>query len=232
MARTPRQFVPGYPSHVVHRGNNRQKIFHSEADYRFLWRCLKEATQEFQVAVNAYVFMANHVHLLLTPGEPPGVSCAMHSASRRYAGYFNQRYQRTGTLWEGRFHASLVTTDHYLLSCHRYIDLNPVRAGIVADPSNYPWSSHRFYAMAEDNTLVTPHPAISALGNASTPLRTAYRALFSSPLDGVELEAIRKASFSGTAIGSRTAQRGRKPKKCVPDTNSYFVPYFVPDTNS
>ena len=180
---------------------------------------MKEATEEFQVAVNAYVFMTNHVHLLLTPGEPRAISSAMHSASRRYAGYFNQRYERTGTLWEGRFHASLVTTDHYLFSCHRYIDLNPVRAGIVVDPSIYPWSSHRFYTMDEGNALVTPHPAISALGCEGTSLRAAYRALFSSPLEEVELEAIRKASLSGTAIGARTAPRGRKPGKCVPDTN-------------
>jgi putative transposase len=228
MARTPRQFVPGYPSHVVHRGNNRQKIFHSETDYRFLWRCMKEATEEFQVAVNAYVFMTNHVHFLLTPGDSFAISNAMHSVSRRYAGYFNRRYERTGTLWEGRFHASLVTTDRYLFGCHRYIDLNPVRAGLALDPSVYPWSSHRFYTMDEPNALVTPHPAIAALGDGRSSLRTAYRALFASPLDGAELEAIRKASLSGTPIGAKTVPRGRRVRKCVPDTNFYSVP----DTNS
>jgi putative transposase len=227
MARTPRLFVPGYPSHVVHRGNNRQKIFHSETDYRFLWRCMKEAADEFQVAVNAYVFMANHLHLLLTPGDPSAISNAMHSASRRYAGYFNHRYERTGTLWEGRFHASLVTTDHYLFSCHRYIDLNPVRAGLVVDPSAYPWSSHRFYTMDEANPLITPHPAITALGRERNSVRAAYRSLFLSPLEGADLYAIRRACLAGTPIGAQTAPRGRKPKKCVPDTNFYFVP----DTN-
>jgi len=143
MARSPRQFVPGYPSHLTHRGNNRQRIFHCEGDYRFLWRCIKEASDEHRVAVNAYVFMSNHLHLLMTPEEEGvAISRAMHSASRRYAGYFNHRYERTGTLWEGRFHASLVTTDKYLITCHRYIDLNPVRAGLAAGPELYAWSSH------------------------------------------------------------------------------------------
>jgi putative transposase len=219
MARTPRQFVPGYPSHVVHRGNNRQQIFHCEADYRFLLRCVKEAAEKFQVAVNAYVFMTNHMHLLVTPGEPSAISNAMHSVSRRYAGYFNHRYERTGTLWEGRFHASLVKTDRHLLNCHRYIDQNPVRAGLVADPSHYPWSSHRFYTRGETNPLVIPHPAIIALGREGNSLQAAYRILCASPLEAAELDAIRKACISGKAIGAQPGRRGPKRRKCVPDTN-------------
>jgi putative transposase len=180
---------------------------------------MKEAAEEFQVAVNAYVFMTNHTHLLMTPGEPSAISNAMHSASRRYAGYFNHRYERTGTLWEGRFHASLVTTDHHLLSCHRYIDLNPVRAGLVADPSHYPWSSHRFYTAGETNPLVTAHQAVIALGREGNSLRNAYRILCSSPLEAAELEAIRKACLSGIPIGAQTGTRGPKRRKCAPDTN-------------
>jgi len=218
MARSPRQFVPGYPSHVTHRGNNRQRIFHCEGDYRFLWRCIKEAAHEFQVAVNAYVFMSNHLHLLLTPREPSAISKAMHSASRRYAGYFNHRYERTGTLWEGRFHASLVTHDRYFLSCHRYIDQNPLRAGLARVPELYPWSSHRFYALGEENPLVTAHRAIDVLGENEVSRRKAYQALSSRILDEAELDIIRRACRSGRPIGEKGAPMGRRPRKVVPDT--------------
>jgi putative transposase len=219
MARTPRQFVPGYPTHLVHRGNNRQKIFHSETDYRFLWTCTKEASEEFQVAVNSYVFMANHIHLLLTPGDPTAISRMLHSASRRYAGFFNARYQRTGTLWEGRFHASLVQSDHYLLACHRYIDLNPVRAGIVSHPAAYGWSSHRFHAMGEPNQLVTPHATVLDLSSDIPSRCRHYRQLFASGLDPCDLHAFRTASLSGRPVGAPSFMRGRRPPKCVPDTN-------------
>ena len=220
MARSPRQFVPGYPSHVTHRGNNRQRIFHCEGDYRFLWRCIKEATDEYEVAVNAYVLMTNHVHFLLTPGEPSAISKAMHSASRRYAGYFNHRYERTGTLWEGRFHASLVTNDRYFLSCHRYIDQNPLRAGLARVPENYPWSSHRFYAVGENNPLVTAHHAIDVLGENESSRRKAYRSLCARFLDDAELDIIRKACRSGRPIAEKGPPMGRRPRKVVPDTTS------------
>src|ERR1700755_3283307 len=108
MPRPPRHFVAGYPAHIVHRGHNRQPIFHCEGDFHFLWNCLREAVGELSIAVHAYVLMTNHIHLLATPREPDAISRALHSVSRRYAGYFNKRYSRTGTLWEGRFHAALV----------------------------------------------------------------------------------------------------------------------------
>ena len=227
MARSPRHFVPGYPSHVTHRGNNRQRIFHCEGDYRFLWNCIKEGADEHRVAVNAYVFMGNHVHLLMTPDDPTAISRAMHSASRRYAGYFNKRYERTGTLWEGRFRASLVKTDAYFLTCHRYIDQNPLRAGLARVPEQYPWSSHRFYAMGEANPLVTAHHAISILGESDESRRTAYQHLVSRPLGGVDLECIRKACRSGRPIGEDLPRAGR-PKKSVPDTNFnlYLTPFL------
>jgi putative transposase len=197
----------------VHRGNNRQAIFHCEGDYHYFWRCLKEASDEFHVDVNCYVFMANHVHLLLTPTSCEGISRTMHSASRRYSGYFNQRYQRTGTLWEGRFFASLVTADHYLLACHRYIDLNPVRAAIARSPELYPWSSHRYYAMGERNSLITPHKAIVSLASPHRPLTSAYRALFEDELDPSDLAAIRAASKAGRPIGTKKPPMGRPHKK-------------------
>ncbi len=227
MARSPRQFVPGYPSHITHRGNNRQRIFHCERDYRFFWRCIKEATGECGVGVNAYVLMTNHVHLLMTPlADPAAISRAMHSASRRYAGYFNGRYERTGTLWEGRFHASLVTHDRYLFTCHRYIDLNPVRAGLAAAPEMYPWSSHRVHAFGEINPLVAPHPALSALGKDEPAVRAAYRALLSLPLDGAELEEIRKAPRR--ACDRRSSARHGPPSQESRTLTRLFKLYLTP----
>jgi putative transposase len=218
MPRIPRHFVPGYPSHLVHRGNNRQVIFHCEGDYHYFWRCLKDATDKFQVSVNSYVFMANHVHVLLTPKSSGAISQAMHSASRRYSGYFNTRYRRTGTLWEGRFFASLVTADHYLFACHRYIDLNPVRASLVRSPELYPWSSHRYYAMGERNPLVTAHHTITSLATPERSLTLAYRAMFEHALDPSDMAAIREASIAGRAIGADKTPMGRPRKKVVPDT--------------
>ena len=185
---------------------------------------MKEAAEETGVAVNAYVFMTNHIHLLLTPQEPMSISRMLHSASRRYSGYFNDRYQRTGTLWEGRFHASLVRTDRYVLACHRYIDMNPVRAGIVSRPDAYGWSSHRFYAMDEWNGLVTPHATVLDLSRDGRTRRLAYQQLFAVPPDPGELYAFRSAALSGRAVGAPPPRRGRLPKKCVPDTDFYFVP--------
>ena len=227
MARSPRQFVAGYPAHVTHRGNNRRWIFHCEGDYRFLWKCIKEAADKHQVAVNAYVFMSNHVHLLLTPEDPWAISRTMHSASRRYAGYFNKRYERTGTLWEGRFHASLVKTDSYFLTCHRYIDQNPLRAGLARVPEQYPWSSHRFYATGEVNSLVTAHHAISVLGESEQSRHRAYRDLVSRPVRDADLDCIRKACRSGRPIGEDVPRVGRPCKKIVPDTISdlYLTPF-------
>src|SRR5438046_949751 len=163
MTRHHRRFEAGYPAHVVHRGNNGEIVFRQEADFRVYWACLKEAVERCGVDVNAYVFMSNHVHLLLTPSSHAAISRAMHSVSRRYARYFNARYGRKGTLWQERFFASLITTDKYLLACHRYIDMNPVRAGMAVDPASYDWSSHRCHALGEDNPLVSPHRTLVSL---------------------------------------------------------------------
>src|SRR6187402_430264 len=143
-----RHFVPGLPVHLVHRGHNRQRIFHCTGDFLLFRRYLGEAAAEFHVAVHAYVLMTNHVHLLLSPErEGADISRAMQSAAIRYVGYYNKRYERSGTLWEGRFHSSIIQHDRYLLACHRYIDLNPVRARLTARPEDYVWSTHRHYAM-------------------------------------------------------------------------------------
>jgi putative transposase len=227
MGRPTRRFEPGLPTHVVNRGNGRQPIFSCEADYRFLWQCLLEASTRFEVAVNAYVFMTNHFHLLLTPNERDSISRMMHWAVWKYSGRFNARYQRTGTLWEGRFRASLITSERYFFACHRYIDLNPVRAGIAGHPADYAWSSHRFYAYGERNPLITSHEAMVDLGFDDATRRTAYQGMFETPLEEETLMEIRASTNASCPIGTKP-RRGRRSKEFVPGTNSRI---FVPGTN-
>ncbi len=179
-----------------------------------MWRCLKLAADRFDVRVNAYVFMTNHIHLLLTPLAAPAISRFMHFSARRYAGYFNERYGRTGSLWEGRFHSSLVADDTYFLACHRYIDLNPVRAGLAARADQYDWSSHRHYALGEKNELVTPHAAIQQLGEEDFRRREAYRALFREAVNPGLLQSIRSSIQSSRPIGVE-AKVGRPRKSCL-----------------
>lgn len=143
MARLPRFNVVGQPQHVIVRGNNREPIFYTEPDYHFYLEKLRQACQKHDCALHAYVLMTNHVHLLITPNSENGISKAMQMLGRYYVPYFNQAYQRTGTLWEGRYKATLIDSELYALSCYRYIELNPVRAGMVQHPSEYPWSSYR-----------------------------------------------------------------------------------------
>lgn len=157
--------------------------------------------------------MTNHVHLMLTPQSPGAISRAMHSASRQYARYFNARYQRTGTLWEGRFHSGIIRSERYVFACCRYIDLNPVRAGIVPRPELYDWSSHRFYAHGAPDDLVTPYPSILELSANPERRQAAYRALFEVAGDAKEYEAIRKATQSGGLIGAARKRPGRPRKE-------------------
>lgn len=203
--------MAGFAAHVVHRGNNGEVVFHRESDYRFYWRCLKEAADEHRVDVNAYVFMNNHVHLLLTPDSRTGISQAMHNASRRYAVYFNTRYQRTGSLWQRRFHGNPVRDDAYLLKCFRYIDLNPVRAMLVRKPEVFSWSSHRHYAFGEWNPMVTAPTALLSMLRGK-PLAEFYRGLFKRGQDEHELAEIREAARTGRVIGIPAPRRGR-PRK-------------------
>ena len=219
MGRPPRRFAPGYPAHVIHRGNNREDIFHCESDFRYLWRSLKDASAHFEVDINAYVFMTNHVHLILTPGDRGSVSRMMHWTARRYAGYFNQRYGRTGHCWGGRFRSFLITEERYLLECHRYLDMNPVRAGLVRHPADYAWTSHRFYAFGEMNELVTPHSALQELGIDEATRRMSYHALFRDVLDPELLKKIRKSVNSGCPIGESVRRRRRRKAEMVPGTN-------------
>ena len=137
MPRQPRYALAGFPQHVIQRGNNRSATFYAEQDYRVYLECLAEACHVHETALHAYVLMTNHVHLLMTPGKTNGLAKVMQSLGRRYVRYVNDTYRRTGTLWEGRYKASVIDTEHYLLACYRYIEMNPVRAGLVAHPADY-----------------------------------------------------------------------------------------------
>jgi putative transposase len=143
MARLPRYTLPGQPQHVILRGNNRSIIFAADEDYRFFLDCLGDAATRHGCVIHAYVLMTNHVHLLITPEHEGSIGKALQSVGRRYVQYFNYTYQRTGTLWEGRYKATLIDSESYLLTCYRYIELNPVRADMVPHPRDYLWSSYR-----------------------------------------------------------------------------------------
>jgi putative transposase len=201
MARLPRLTVAGYPHHVIQRGNNRQDIVRSDADREFLLELVGESARQHQVALNGYVLMDNHFHLLLTPETVQGVPLMMQAVGRRYVRYFNDRYHRSGTLWEGRYKSTLVQTERYLLACMVYLDLNPVRAGLVADPKNHLWSSHRHYiGQASDRRITTP-PVYWGLGNTPFAREAAYTDLVHSGQTAAEQGAITDATLHGWALG-------------------------------
>jgi len=201
MARTPRIVVPGQPLHLIQRGNNRQPTFYADEDYRFYLECLYDAASYHGCAVHAYVLMTNHVHLLLTPFSPQAVSRCMQAVGRRYVRYVNQVYRRSGTLWEGRFKSGLIDSEHYLFTCSRYIELNPVRARMVARPGDYRWSSYRGNALGRIDTLITPHHLYESLGDNIRQRSESYRALFSQHLAEGDITAIRIATEEGTVLG-------------------------------
>ena len=177
MARLPRLTLPGYPHHIIQRGNNRQAIFASVADYQTLLDLLTENAKKFDVAIHAYVLMSNHFHLLATPQTLDGLPQMMQAVGRRYVRHFNDSQKRSGTLWEGRYKSTLIQTDQYLLACMAYIDLNPVRASLVAQARDYPWSSYAHYAGLRSDKLITPHPLIWELGNTPFAREAAYAEL-------------------------------------------------------
>ncbi|HFD33277.1 MAG TPA: transposase [Gammaproteobacteria bacterium] len=203
MARLPRFVLPGHPQHVIQRGNNRQVIFCAESDYQFYLEKLLDAAREHACDIHAYVLMTNHVHLLVTPHEENSISKMMQSLGRRYVQYFNYMYKRTGTLWEGRYKASLIDTDRYLFTCMRYIELNPVRArDMVEHPSEYPWSSYRHNAMGKLDKLITEHPLYQSLGKSAESRYLAYQALFKSAVPEKTLVEIRAATNKAWVLGS------------------------------
>ena len=201
MARLPRFVVPGQPQHVIVRGNNRSEIFCADADYRFYLEKLELACKQHGCEVHAYVLMTNHVHLLMTPHAVQSLSKTLQMLGRYYVQYFNYCYRRTGTLWEGRYKATLIDSEAYLLTCMRYIELNPVRAAMVSHPSEYLWSSYHCNALGKADTLVTPRLEYTQLGSTEMERLLAYRQLFDHHLADAEVKEIREATNKAWVLG-------------------------------
>ncbi len=203
MARLPRLTAPGLPHHLIQRGNNRQSIFVDESDCASYLRELAELADGHGLAIHAYVLMPNHVHLLATPGQSETLPRVMQALGRRYVRRFNDRHGRTGTLWEGRYRSTLIETDRYLLACMRYIEMNPVRAGLVHEPGHYRWSSHAHHIGLRVDKVITEHAVYWALGNTPFERQVAYRRLFEGSQEAGEVEAIRYATHRGWALGQQ-----------------------------
>ncbi len=202
MARKPRFTLPGYTQHVVQRGNNRQACFFAESDYRKYLASLAEAAKKYACQVHAYVLMTNHVHLLVTPATSRGIAQMMQSIGRRYVRHVNAEYGRTGTLWEGRYRAGLVQSDGHLLTCHRYIELNPLRAGMIPSPVNYPWSSYRANALGTQDPVITHHAVYQSLGSTPENRQRAYENLFQYDIDNDVLWQVRQALNQELVFGT------------------------------
>jgi putative transposase len=200
VTRLPRHIIPGQPYHVIQRGVNRSAVFVRPTDHAFFRDRLAAALERYRCQLHAYVLMTNHVHLLVTPSGPSSIAQLIQSVSRRYVPWFNKATDRTGTLWSSRYRATVIDSDHYLLACYRYIELNPVRAGMVADPEDYQWSSYRANALGMIDSLITPHALYAGLGADLTSCRSAYRALFCTPVEEETLRDLRAATRSGRQL--------------------------------
>ncbi len=210
MARLSRYVIPGQVQHIIQRGKDRKFIFAGDADYQFFRDAIVEAAGRAGLAIHAYVWMRNHIHLLATPTYADSISRAFQSAGRKYTQYFNQKYNRSGALMEGRYRATVVDSERYLLSVMRYIELNPVRAGKVSHPRDYRWSSYRRYATGEVdanlNWLIL-HDEYLNLGRTDAARQRAYRTQFKTAIAPDELARIRDCTHKGWALGDERFQR-------------------------
>jgi putative transposase len=204
LPRHPRFCPGGIPVHVIQRGNNRQTLFTSDKDIAAYAHWLAEGAAKFELRVHGWIFMTNHVHLLLTPKHNDSVSRLMQSLGRRYVGYFNYAYARTGTLFEGRYRSSLVENDEYFLTCLRYIELNPVRAGMVSDPGDYQWSSYQVHGFGQRTKMWAAHANYLALGHHVKARQSAYRSLMNEVLDADVIAKIRHCVNTGLVLGTET----------------------------
>ena len=182
---------------MIQRGNNRELIFVGRDDYLFYLECLQDAAKRYELSIHAYVLMTNHVHLLASPKTKESIPKTLQSVGRRYVQYFNYTYERTGTLWEGRYKSTVIDSDRYLLTCMRYIELNPVRAGMMKHPREYPWSSYAANADGKEKKLLTQHALYRLLGTNAAERQSAYRQLFRATIGKAVLEALREATNKG-----------------------------------
>ena len=235
MARHPRVVLPNVATHVVQRGNNRIECFKTDSDRLVYLSILRELSALAHCAIHAYCLMSNHVHLLFTPDSEAGPSLMMRDLARCYASYFNRRHERTGTLWEGRFRSCLVDSAGYVLACYRYIEMNPVRAGIVGAPDAYAWSSHRANTRRSRDPLISHHPEYSALTTQ------AYLRLFETGEDPQFLKTVREATSGGyplvgdvmkarlTLLGARTEPGKRGPRPAIAREPCAKITYLTPN---
>jgi len=210
MARLPRLTVTGYPQHVILRGNNRQDIFRNTADYQRMLDLMEQHSREQGVEIHAYVLMTNHLHLLLTPQKDQALPKMMQAVGRSYVQTFNKAHGRTGTLWEGRYRSTLIQTERYLLACMAYIDLNPVRAHMVAEPDDYIWSSYSHYVGRRNDRLITPHALYWGLGNTPFAREAAYAEMVHAGIQADQQRALTDATLSGWALGDAQFIAGLK----------------------
>lgn len=202
MPRHARAILPDVAVHIIQRGNNRSACFHRDADYLVYLDHLAELSRRHACEIHAYCLMTNHVHLLATPRAANACALLMKNLGQRYVQYVNRSRERTGTLWEGRFRSCIAQSERYVLACYRYIELNPVRAGMVARPEDYVWSSHRANVAGAGTAWLVPHPEYLALGANEHARRAAYRALVDSSLGADLLAEIRSTTNSGGALGN------------------------------
>ena len=203
MARLPRLALAGYPHHVIQRGNNRQMIFLTVADHQYMLSLLYEHARQFEVALHSYVLMGNHFHLLATPSTDKGLPQMMQAVGRSYVRYFNDLNGRSGTLWEGRYRSTVIQTERYLLACMAYIDLNPVRAGLVSEPADYAWSSYSHYCGQSVDRLITPHPLYWTLANTPFGREAAYTEMVRAGLTAGQQADLTAAVLTGWALGEK-----------------------------
>lgn len=220
MARLPRLTVAGFPHHVIQRGNDRRAIFTDDADRQRYLAVLRDVASQSGLAVHAYVLMPNHAHLLATPQAAGDVGRTLQALGRRYVRWFNDRHARTGSLFEGRYRSTVVEADRYLLACMRYIELNPVRAGLVDQPAMFRWSSHRHHIGLSVDPLIVDHAVYWALGNTPFERQAAYVRLFEHDTPDEELAAIRRCTHGGWLLGRPefSAQLGASQRRPFPET--------------
>ena len=217
MARQPRLVLPDQPHHVLQRGNDNQPIFREDDDHRRFLEFLRESAKFYRVAIHAYVLMPNHVHLLATPADEDGLAAMMQKVGRLYVPWFNNKYGRSGTLFQGRFRTSVIDANAYFLACVRYIELNPQRNQLAFDPLEYPWSSYAHHAGVRPDPLITDHAKYWELGNTPFQREAAYIELAQQGMSGQELEAINAAVLKGAPLGSHAfmLELERKTKRQI-----------------
>lgn len=234
MARLPRLVVPHQPHHVIQHGNDRQLIFRDADDHLAFLKWMREAARHFKVAIHAYALMPNHLHLLATPSDSLGLGRMMQWIGRHYVPYFNQKYDRTGTLWQGRYKATVIDSERYFLICSAFIELNPVRAGLASTPEEYAWSSYAHHIGTKSDPVVTDHALYWGLGNTPFGREAAYKSLLEQGLSAQEIRTVTEATSKGWALGSdrfkaqleksvkrrvQPARRGRPPKVPTPSSH-------------